>query len=119
MRKKILIPLHGQDVAPRFDLAGEALIVSADENGWNREDRQIVLPRVSAEKLCHLILTEGVQVVICGGIEEEYYQYLVWRHIQVLDSVIGRTEAVLERFFAGLLKAGDIVVEKSGASEND
>jgi len=109
MQKKILIPLYGHEVAPRFDLTAEALIVTMDQSGGKLEEKLVVLPRVSAEKLCHLILTEGVETVICGGIEEEYYQYLVWKRIKVVDSVIGPWEAVVSRYMADALESGDIV----------
>lgn len=118
MRKKLLIALHGQDVAPRFDLTGEVLIVSADEKGRNREKKQVVLPQISAEKLCHLILTEGIQAVICGGIEEEYYQYLTWKRVRVYDAVIGRAETAMKRFFADALKPGDIVNKSTETSDH-
>jgi hypothetical protein len=51
-------------------------------------------------------------VVICGGIEEEYYQYLTWKRVKVLDSVIGDSGEALERLAAGRLQAGDILVER-------
>jgi hypothetical protein len=56
----------------------------------------MVLPQASAEKLCHMIITEDIQAVICGGIEEEYYDYLCWKRIDVMDSVIGRSAMALE-----------------------
>ena len=108
MDRKVLIPLYNKEVAPRFDLASEVLIVSMDKKEKSRE-KIVVLPQVSAEKLCHLILTENIQVVICGGIEDEYYQYLTWKKVTVLDSVIGPYGAVLERFANGLLQSGDMV----------
>ena len=107
MSKRILIPLSGNDVAPRFDLATEVVITSSDKNG--EAHRIVVLSQASAEQLCHLILTEKVDVVICSGIEEEYYQYLTWKKVQVLDSVIGPWPAVLKRFSMHRLKPGDIV----------
>jgi len=110
MNQNVLIPLYGKEVAPRFDLAPEALIVSLDEKG-NQRERIVMLPQASAEKLCHLILTENVDTVICGGIEDEYYQYLIWKKVNVLDSVIGPYDIVLKRFANGLLKFGDIYTE--------
>ena len=107
MDQKVLIPLYNKEVDPRFDLASEALIVSMDETEKVRE-RIVVLPQASAEKLCHLILTENIQVVICGGIEDEYYQYLTWKKVTVLDSVIGPYKDVLKRYANGLLKPGYI-----------
>ncbi len=114
---KILIPLYGQEVAPRFDLTAEAVIVTPEQNGPGRVEKFIVLPQVSAEKLCHLILTEGIGTVICGGIEEEYYQYLTWKRIQVIDSVIGPLEAVIDRFVRNELTTGDIVADNSETAE--
>ncbi|MBW1729206.1 MAG: dinitrogenase iron-molybdenum cofactor biosynthesis protein [Deltaproteobacteria bacterium] len=112
MPEKILIPLHGNDVAPRFDLATEVLITARDKNIANGEEKIVVLSRASAEKLCHLIVTEEVDVLICSGIEEEYYQYLTWKKVQVIDSVLGPWESVLKRFYEGMLQPGDILFDK-------
>jgi hypothetical protein len=109
MGTKILICLYGNDIAPRFDLTTEVLIVTYGSDGAVEEERTLVLPQASPEKLCHMILTEDVKTVICGGIEEEYHQYLTWKRVNVLDSVIGSYSRVLERLAKGSLKAGDIL----------
>jgi predicted Fe-Mo cluster-binding NifX family protein len=119
MSQKLLIPLYGNEVAPRFDLATEAVIVSTDENGEKTDEKMVVLPQASGEQLCHLILTEGVQLVICGGIEEEYYQYITWKRVRVLDSVIGPYESVLEHFRKGALRPGDILYRRKGPGKRD
>jgi predicted Fe-Mo cluster-binding NifX family protein len=110
--QKIIIPLFGNDVAPRFDLASEVVIISCDKKGGNCEERVLVLPKSSAEQLCHLILTEEAQTLICGGIEEEYYQYLTWKQVNVLDSVIGDWRHVLQVFKKGRLRQADIIMCK-------
>ena len=110
MSRKIIIPLFGEDVAPRFDLATEVFIIEQGEEGEILEEKALVLPHASAEQLCHLILTEGVEVVICGGIEEEYYQFLTWKRVQVFDAVIGPWRRAEERFRQGLLKSGAVVL---------
>ena len=109
--QKVLITLHGNDVASRFDLATEVLIASLDSDGKVVEEKTMVLPQASAEKLCHLILTEEIQVVICGGVEEEYHQYLTWKRVTVMDSIIGPYQRVLARLGEGSLKTGDILIE--------
>ncbi|MBS3809239.1 MAG: hypothetical protein KGY38_03670 [Desulfobacterales bacterium] len=109
MPKKILIPLYGREVAPRFDLAAEAVIVQVDETSRDRREKLVVLPQVSAEKLCHMILTEAIDTLVCGGIEEEYYQYLTWKRITVYDDVIGQWENALNRLLRGELQSGDII----------
>jgi len=109
MPKKILIALHGEEVAPRFDLATEVLIAVIQPDGTLAEERTMVLPQASVEKLCHMIVTEDVGVVVCGGIEEEYYQYLTWKRVRVIDSVIGSCEKALDQFRSGALQPGDIL----------
>lgn len=105
--KKILIPLHENDVAPRFDLATEVLIVTGNEKTGSADKRMVVLPRASADQLCHLIITENIQTVICSGIEDDYYQYLTWKRIEVIDSVVGSSDLALKLYFGGKLKPGD------------
>ncbi|HAA05281.1 MAG TPA: dinitrogenase iron-molybdenum cofactor biosynthesis protein [Syntrophobacteraceae bacterium] len=109
MARKILICLHGNEVTPRFDLATEVLIAFVGDDGKVQGEKVVVLPKASAEMICHMVLTESIQVVICGGIEEEYYQYLSWKRVQVLDSVIGNYREALERYAEGRLQAGDVV----------
>ena len=112
MTKKVLICLDGNEVTPRFDFATEVLIAFITEDGKVQEERVVVLPQASADTLCHMILTESVQVVVCGGIEEEYYQYLTWKRVNVLDSIIGDSKEALKRLARGRLQAGDILVER-------
>ena len=98
MQKKILLVLYKNEVAPRFDLATEVLLVSLKRNGSFGSEKTIILPHASAEDLCHLILTEEVSVVICGGIEEEFFQYLTWKKVQVIDSVMGPWNRALAKY---------------------
>jgi predicted Fe-Mo cluster-binding NifX family protein len=113
MKQKLLIPLMGDNIAPRFDLSTEAVIITSfDHDGIGNEEKMLVFSEGSAEKLCHLILTEGAKVVICGGIEEEYYRYLTWKKIKVFDSVIGSWKLATEHFRKGILKPGAILDQK-------
>jgi len=111
MTDKILIPLFEDDIAPRFDLATEVLITKGRRMQPDAEEKIIVLPQASAEQLCHLILTEDIRVVICGGIEEEYYRYLTWKKVTVLDSIMGPWRQALDRFFLNRLAAGTNLYE--------
>jgi predicted Fe-Mo cluster-binding NifX family protein len=107
--RKILIPLHENDVAPRFDQASEVLIVDCPDEHRSQNERTMVLPQASPDKLCHLIIAEGVDTVICNGIQDDYYQYLTWKRINVIDSVVGSSKLALKRCVAGKLKPGDIL----------
>ena len=112
MSQKILITLIESDVAPRFDLTTEVLISSLGEDGSIAENKTMVLAHESAEDLCQLILTEEVEVLICGGIEEEFFDYLTWKKVRVLDSVMGPWERALDRFRSGDLDAGAILCDR-------
>lgn len=98
MERKILIPLFNDYVAPRFDLATEVLITKVGKS-LDGDEKIVMLPKASAEQLCHMILMERIQTLICGGIEEEHYQYLKWKKVEVLDSVIGTWKSALENYF--------------------
>ncbi len=114
--QKIIIPILGNEVAPRFDLATEIQIATFSK-GELQESRTIVLPAPSAEKLCHLVITENARVLVCGGIEDEYHQYLTWKRIQVIDAVIGHWRTALDWFIDGKLAHGDIVDDKKEGEE--
>lgn len=112
MATKVLICLYGNEVTPRFDLATEVLVASIDPQGRIQGESVVVLAKASPEMLCHMILTEGIQVVICGGIEEEYHQYLTWKRVKVYDSIIGDSREALKHLADGRLQAGDILVKR-------
>lgn len=106
---KILITIRGDCVAPRFDLTGEALIVTCYDRQILEEPRSIIFSEPSAEKLCDLALQEKVSVVICGGIEEQHSQFLTWKKITVIDSIIGPCAAVIALAVEGKLSAKTIL----------
>ena len=109
MNEKLLITIWRDQVAPRFDLTSEVLVATVDSAGEVLQSKTVVLPTVSAEDLCHLILTEEITTVICGGIEEEYFQYLIWKKVKVVDSVIAPYDLALELARAGRLEPGVIL----------
>jgi predicted Fe-Mo cluster-binding NifX family protein len=109
MNQKLLITIWRDQVAPRFDLTSEVLVATVDSTGGVLNSKTVVLPTVSAEDLCHMVLTEGITTVICGGIEEEYFQYLTWKKVKVIDSVIGPYDLALELARGGGLEPGAIL----------
>jgi len=112
---RVLLALEGNDIAPRFDLAPEVLVLSSGEDGQPGESKDLVLARPSAETLCHVVAAENIETVVCGGIEDEYLQYLEWKKVRVIHSVIGNAESVLEHLRDGTLKSGDILLKRRDA----
>jgi Uncharacterized conserved protein len=109
MGRKILVTLYRNEVAPRFDLASEVLLVTVDADNREVRRQELVLAHASADDLCDLILDREVAVVITGGMEEEHYHYLRWKRLDVLDGVAGLAEDALARYLRGELESGDIL----------
>jgi len=107
--EKILIPLFENELAPRFDMAGDILIVSITRETsamGQVEEKVVVLDTPSAESMCRLAITENVQTVICAGIEKEFFDFLEWKGIRVLDDICGPVDVILEAFLGGKLTTG-------------
>jgi predicted Fe-Mo cluster-binding NifX family protein len=112
MSPRVLITLLENDVAPRFDLTSEVLVARVTGTGALEQDRTVVLPHASAEELCHLILAEEIEVVICGAIEEEFHQYLTWKKVEVIDSVMGPWAGALDAFRKGRLEPEAVLFDR-------
>lgn len=107
---KILIPIQGDYVAPRFDLATEVLVARYEKGKLIGEPKTIIMERPSDEGLCQMIVEENVTDVICGGIEELHYNFLTWKKVSVLDGVIADWQTALDKALSGILKQGDILL---------
>lgn len=107
--RKLLIPIQGDYVAPRFDLATEILIVRFEEKKAIGAPRTIILERPSEEGLCQMVVEENITDLVCGGIDEVHYNFLVWKKVVVFDAVIGGWKDALDRVLAGELKQGEIL----------
>ncbi|QGY41741.1 dinitrogenase iron-molybdenum cofactor biosynthesis protein [Pseudodesulfovibrio cashew] len=107
--EKILIPLLDNELAPRFDLAADVLVVSLirETSAMGRVEEMVtVLEDPSAEAMCRLAVKAGVQTVICAGIEKEFFDFLEWKGIRVLDDICGPVDVILEAYLGGRLATG-------------
>ncbi len=118
MGAKILITILGSNVAPRFDKTTEIVMFQIDDQGRLTDERTMVLHQSSPEDLCQLIISEDVQVVVCGGIEEEYYDYLKWKRLEVFDGVIGPYSEAVSRLRNNDLAPGQILFDHSNGSRD-
>lgn len=111
-----MVTLCHDEVAPRFDMTAEVILVpmpSSDaESPAAGERRHLVLAHSSSEELCNLITRSDVALVVCGGIEEDYYHYLRWKRVDVLCDVMGRVDDVLDSLVRGTLKSGHCLFVK-------
>ncbi len=106
---KILITTRGDYVSPRFDQSTEIVIAICYDEQLLEDPHSIIISRASAEKICDLALQEKVAIVICGGIEDQHYQFLNWKKIRVIDSVIGPYSDILKLAVHNRLQPGTIL----------
>jgi len=110
--RKLLIPIQGDYVAPRFDLATEILMARFENGEVVGEPKTIIMERPTDEGLCQMIVEEHITDVVCGGIEELHYNFLVWKKVKVLDGIIGAWKLALEKALLGRLQQGEIFLDK-------
>ncbi|MFA7383813.1 MAG: hypothetical protein WC001_10215 [Desulfurivibrionaceae bacterium] len=106
---KIVATLQNNDIAPRFDLTTEVLIAKIVRGKISGEPRTVLLPGPGSDALCSLVIREEASLVICGGIEEAHFQYLVWKKIEVIDRVIGPAVEAIALAIVKQLRPGEIV----------
>lgn len=106
---KLMIAISNVEVAPRFDLTVEAVIAEVENETLLREPRVLLISEPSGDELCGLAVSEAVDLVICGGIDEVHYEYLVWKNINVIDGVVGPYKEALELFTQSRLPSNAIL----------
>ena len=107
--QKLMVIIQGDFVAPRFDLATEVLIVRFENSKVVGEPKMIIRERPSDEELCQMAVEEQITNIICGGIEEVHFNFLVWKKVVVLDAVIGNWRTAVKKGVAGTLQQGEIL----------
>lgn len=106
---KIMIAISQNAVAPRFDLAMEAVIAESRNGSLTGDPRVLLISEPSGDELCALAVGEAADIVVCGGIDQVHHDYLVWKKISVIDDVIGPHEEALRRLLKGKLTPGMIL----------
>ena len=114
---KIMITTRGDFVSPRFDMSSEVIIATCYDQQLLEEPHSLLLSSVSGELLCDLALKENVDFVICGGIEKQHYDFLIWKKITVFDSVIGPHAEVLKLAMDNTLNPGTILAGVTSRDE--
>ena len=91
-------------------------MVQFDKGNVIGEPKMIIMERSSDEVLCQMAVEENITNIICGGIEEVHYNFLVWKKVAVLDAVIGSWRTAVEKAVAGTLLQGDILLSNKDES---
>ena len=103
----IVCTVNGR-IAPKYYDAAQLLsLIIKNGNVINRE--VIAVDALDPDELCALVLHLKADVVICGGIRQDYQRKLDGASVQLIYNVIGNIDDVVKRFVEGTLRTGDIV----------
>lgn len=100
---KIALARWGNYISPLLDAAQEIMLAEV-EKGQITSRRQIRLVNDGTGlSLLEQLMGLGVNVLICGGVSNYLYYWLVARGIQVFPWVSGEVEEVLQAYLQGSL----------------
>lgn len=102
---KIAIPVFGKQVSPRFDFSPELWIVTV-ENGKLIHQERLPMANLNLSRRLEQITSNGVEKVICGGIDGFTLNQLGSRGIDVVHDVMGEAEEAFHFFMRGRLRPG-------------
>jgi predicted Fe-Mo cluster-binding NifX family protein len=102
---KIAIPIYENRISPRFDFSPEIWIVEV-ERGEVVGEEKISTANLNIPQRLEQVTLNGVDKLICGGIDPFSRNQLGIRGIEVVQDVIGDAEIVFDLFIRGRLRPG-------------
>ena len=102
---KIAIPIFGNRISPRFDFSPEIWVIEVERGKVVKQGRLITI-NLSLPQRLEQITSNGVNKVICGGIDDLSRNQLGSRGIDVVQDVIGDADIVFNLFMRGKLRPG-------------
>jgi predicted Fe-Mo cluster-binding NifX family protein len=115
MDMKIAIPLFGTRISPRFDFSPEIRIITVEDGKVVCQENFPVAHLNLTQRLDQLA-SNGVNKMICGGIDGFSRDQLGSRGIGVIQDVIGDAEIVIDLFMEGRLRPG-LCCERRGGRQ--
>ncbi len=104
---KIAIPLFGDRVSPRFDCASKLLIATVEKSKVI-DRKELFIENFSFSERLENFGGMGINVLICGAIDNFSNHYLTDHHIKIISWVTGDAQESLGLFLSGDLKPGYI-----------
>ena len=105
MDMKIAIPLFGTRISPRFDFSPEIRIITV-EDGKVVHQENFPVAHLNLPQRLDQLASNGVNKVICGGIDGFCLNQLGSRGIDVVHNVVGEAEIASDLFMKGRLRPG-------------
>jgi predicted Fe-Mo cluster-binding NifX family protein len=102
---KIAIPIFGNRISPRFDFSPEIWVIEV-ERGKVVGQEKLSTANLNLPQRLEQVTSNGVDKVICGGIDGLSRNQLGSRGIDVVQDVIGDADIVFDLFMRGRLRPG-------------
>jgi len=102
---KIAIPIFGERISPRFDFSPEMWVIDV-EGGKVLGQEKFPTANLNFSERLEQITSNGVDKLICGGIDGLSRDQLGSRGIDVIQDVIGDAEIVIDLLMRGRLRPG-------------
>jgi predicted Fe-Mo cluster-binding NifX family protein len=102
---KIAIPMFGNRISPRFDFSPEMWIIDVEGGKVVRQEK-LPTAHLNLPQRLEQITSNGVDKVICGGIDGFCQNQLGGRGIDIVQDVMGDAEIVFDLFMKGRLQPG-------------
>jgi predicted Fe-Mo cluster-binding NifX family protein len=102
---KIAIPIFENRISPRFDFSPEMWVIEV-ERGRVVGQEKFSTANLNLPKRLEQITSNGVDKVICGGIDGLSRDQLGSRGIDVVQDVTGDADIVFDLFMRGRLRSG-------------
>jgi predicted Fe-Mo cluster-binding NifX family protein len=113
MSMKVAIPLFKDRISPRFDVCPEIWIVELN-NGEIVNQEKWPIETWNLQQRIDQLTSNGVDKIICGGIDSFCIDLLGNRGIDVIHNVAGEAGKALNLFVRGVLRPGSYCNGKRG-----
>ncbi len=91
------VPLHGDDVAPRFCSADRFMIAELDGDRVRRV-RRLSIPEEAWSERLERLSAAGVRVLLCGGFNRSFLPLAESFGIRVISGLAGEAERLIDAF---------------------
>jgi predicted Fe-Mo cluster-binding NifX family protein len=102
---KVAIPIFESRISPRFDFSPEMWVIEV-ERGKVVGQEKFFTANLNLPQRLEQITSNGIDKVICGGIDGLSRDQLGSRGIDVVQDVTGDAEIVFDLFMRGRLRSG-------------
>ena len=102
---KIAIPIFGERISPRFDFSPEMWVIEVEEGKVVGQEKFSTANLNFSQRL-EQVTSNGVDKVICGGIDGLFRDQLESRGVDIVQDVIGDAGIVIDLLMRGRLRPG-------------